>query len=328
MNQPSHPGSTDVTASMPRLPLSVVVPLFNERDNIELLVNAIRAALPEDGGWEIILVDDGSTDGTTGEIRRMAEHDSRVRLIRLARNYGQTTALQAGFDQSSGRVVVSMDGDLQNDPADIPLLVRTLEEGDYDLVAGYRMERRDSARRRFPSAVGNILARAVTGVNIRDTGCTLRAYRRELLQGFVIYSDLHRFIPAVAVSLRGARITEIPVRHQPRMHGRSKYGISRAPRVLSDLLVLLLIRSFRERPLYMFARGTGLCLLAALLSTIPSLLETFEPGGRRSLILPALPLIWLELACFLILMGLVAEVVLRRHRTDRRGATVLVRGIS
>jgi hypothetical protein len=176
--------------------------------------------------------------------------------------------------------------------------------------------------------VANFLARNLTGVDIRDTGCTLRAYRRELLEDFVIHSDMHRFIPAVAVGLRGARITEIPVRHQPRMHGRSKYGISRAPRVLSDLLVLLLIRSFRERPLQMFARGTGLCIIAAAISAIPGVLEALKPGENLSIILPALPLIWLELACFLLLLGLVAEVMLRRHRTEQRGAPVLVRAIS
>jgi len=308
--------------------LSVVVPVFNEASNVAPLVEAIRQALRTDDRWEILLVDDGSTDGTAEEIRLLAAGDDRVRLIRLGRNYGQTIALQAGFDHARGRIVVSIDGDLQNDPADIPRLVRTLEEEDYDLVAGYRMERTDSVRRRLPSAIANFLARILTGVDVRDTGCTLRAYRRELLEGFVIYSDLHRFIPAVAVSLRSARITEIPVRHQPRRHGQSKYGISRVPRVLSDLLVLLLIRSFRERPLQMFARGTGLCVLAALVFAIPGLLEVFNAGKSLGVILLALPLIWLELACFLLLLGLVAEVVLRRHRTERPGSTALVRALS
>lgn len=310
------------------LRLSIVVPLYNERDNVVPLIEATRQALQGERSWEMVLVDDGSTDGTADEIRQIAVRDGRIGLIRLARNYGQTIALQAGFDLSHGEIVVSMDGDLQNDPEDILQLVRTLEDGDYDLVAGYRTDRRESPRRRLPSALGNLLARALTGVNVRDTGCTLRAYRRELLHDFVIYSDLHRFIPAVAVSTRSARITEMPVRHQPRMHGKSKYGFSRAPRVLSDLLVLLLIRSFRERPLQMFARGTGFCLLAAILFAIPGILETLEPGASLSLILPSLPLIWMELAFFLLLLGLVAEVVLRRHRTERRGATVLVRRVS
>jgi glycosyltransferase involved in cell wall biosynthesis len=291
-------------------------------------VDAVRAALSEDAHWELILVDDGSKDGTAEEIRGQASTDSRIRLVRLGRNYGQTIALQAGFDHSVGRIVVSMDGDLQNDPADIPRLVRTLEEEDYDLVAGYRAERRESAIRRFPSAVANFLVRMLTGINIRDTGCTLRAYRRELLEDFVIYSDLHRFIPAVAVSLRSARITEMAVRHQPRMHGQSKYGFSRAPRVLFVLLVILMIRSFRERPLRMFAGAAGLSFVAAVMSIIPAAREALKPGPNLSLILPALPIIWIELACFLLLLGLIAEVMLRGHRTARRGSTVLVRVIS
>ena len=310
------------------LPLSIVVPLYNERENVVPLIEAIRQALGPGGKWEILLVDDGSTDGTADEVRGVAVVDPRVRLIRLARNYGQTIALQAGFDHANGRIVVSIDGDLQNDPADIPRLVRTLEEEDYDLVAGYRMERAESARRRWPSKVANSLVRLLTGVDVRDTGCTLRAYRRELLDDFVIYSDLHRFIPAVAVSLRSARITEMPVRHQPRLHGRSKYGFSRAPRVLSDLLVLLLIRSFRERPLQMFARGTGFCIVAAILFAIPGLVEVLKPGVYQGVILPSLPLIWIELACFLLLLGLIAEVVLRRHRSERPGTMALVRSIS
>jgi dolichol-phosphate mannosyltransferase len=276
----------------------------------------------------LLLVDDGSTDGTIDEIRRQAADDNRIRLIGLARNYGQTTALQAGFDESQGRIIVSMDGDLQNDPADIPRLVSTLEAGDFDLVAGYRKDRQDSAYRLFPSAVANLAVRLLTGVQIRDTGCTLRAYRRDLLRGFVIYSDLHRFLPAIAVGLRSARITEIPVRHQPRRHGRSKYGFSRAPKVMTDLLVLSLLRSFRERPLVMFARGTGLCLVAAVLFAIPAVVEILKPGISPGIILPSLPIIWLEMACFLVLLGLVSEVVLRRHRSDNKGAATLTRGIS
>ncbi len=308
--------------------LSVVVPMFNEERNVAPLVEAVRSALGGDDTWELLLVDDGSTDGTADEGRRLAAGDSRIRMVRLARNYGQTTALKAGFDEARGPILVSMDGDLQNDPADIPRLVRILDEDDYDLVAGFRVERQDSAYRRLPSALANLLMRTLTGVEIRDTGCTLRAYRRELLQGFALYSDMHRFIPAVAAGLRSARITEIPVRHQPRRHGRSKYGFSRVPRVLSDLLVLSLIRSFRERPLNLFARGTGLCFVAAAVSTLPAILETIEPGPSVSMILPALPLVWLNLGCFLLLLGLVSEVMLRRHRSGRRPAPILVRGVS
>ena len=254
--------------------LSIVVPMYNEVSNVAPFVAAVRVVLAGDESWELVLVDDGSTDGTTEQIRRLAGEDPRIRLVRLARNYGQTTALQAGFDHSVGALVVSMDGDLQNDPADIPQLVTTLEQGDYDLVAGYRVNRQDASHRRLPSAVANWLVRMLTGVSIRDSGCTLRAYRRELLNGLYLYSDMHRFLPSVAATIRGGRITEMPVRHYARQRGSSKYGISRAPKVAADLLVLALIRSFRERPLVMFARGSLLSLLAALVFAIPA-----GPGG-------------------------------------------------
>ncbi|MEP7325712.1 MAG: glycosyltransferase family 2 protein [Gemmatimonadota bacterium] len=307
--------------------LSIVVPLFNERDNIEPLVAATKAALGDANDWELILVDDGSTDGTTLEVRRAAREDPRIRLLRLVRNYGQTAALQAGFEHARGAIVVSMDGDLQNDPADIPRLVGVLEQGDFDLVAGYREDRKDPFTRRLSSALGNAVARALTGVSIRDTGCTLRAYRRKLLDGFFLYSDMHRFIPAAAAGLRGARLTEIPVSHAPRRRGTSKYGFSRAPLVLNDLLVLAAIQSFRERPLVMFARGAMIAILAAMLSAIPALVIPLASAGPTSLILPALPFIWLQLAGFLVLLGLIAEVVLRRHRVMYPGTPALVRQV-
>jgi hypothetical protein len=168
----------------------------------------------------------------------------------------------------------------------------------------------------------------LTGVSIRDTGCTLRAYRRELLNGLYLYSDMHRFLPAVAAVIRGARIAEVPVRHYPRMRGTSKYGLSRAPKVAADLLVLTLIRSFRERPLVMFARGSLLSLVAALFFAIPAGLALFNPGTPLGIILPALPLVWFELACYLLLLGLIAEVMLRKHRSSKRAMPVLIRRLS
>jgi glycosyltransferase involved in cell wall biosynthesis len=300
--------------------------MYNERDNVEPLILATRAALAATRDWELILVDDGSDDGTAAEIRRAARDDPRVRLLRLVHNYGQTAALQTGFEHARGDIVVSMDGDLQNDPADIPRLVGVLEQGDFDLVAGYREDRKDPFHRRLSSALGNAMARALTGVSIRDTGCTLRAYRRALFDGLFLYSDMHRFIPAAAAGLRGARLTEIPVAHAPRRRGVTKYGISRAPRVLNDLLVLAVIRSFRERPLLMFARGSAIAVTGALLSILPALIS-WERGVMPGYLLPALPFIWLELAGFLVLLGLIAEVALRRHRLENRATPVLVRQI-
>jgi glycosyltransferase involved in cell wall biosynthesis len=201
--------------------LSVIVPLYDEEASIPPLVEAVRGVLDGYGPWELVLVDDGSTDGTVPTVVRLAAQDTRIRLVRLARNYGQTAAMQAGFDHARGGVVVSMDGDLQNDPQDIPLLVAKLQEG-YDLVAGYRVNRQDKISRRIPSWVANRLIRWITGVPIRDNGCSLKAYRRALLDCLHLYSDMHRFIPAVAASAAGARIAEVPVRHHPRRYGQSK----------------------------------------------------------------------------------------------------------
>src|SRR5262249_38900390 len=204
--------------------LSVVVPLYNEQESLPGLVDAVRSALAGDRAWELVLVDDGSRDGTAAAAEKISAVDSRVRLIRLARNYGQTQAMQAGFDAVRGDVVVSMDGDLQNDPADIPMLVNTLEQG-YDLVAGYRERRQDKGiTPKIPSWVANRLIRAITTVPIRDNGCSLKAYRRDMLDRMHLYSDMHRFLPALAAATAGARITEVPVRHHARRFGQSKYG--------------------------------------------------------------------------------------------------------
>jgi glycosyltransferase involved in cell wall biosynthesis len=208
-----------------RLSLSVVVPLFDEEENVEPLVGAVQDALDIRASWELILVDDGSGDATPEIGARAAEADARVRLVRLARNYGQTAAMQAGFDQARGSVIVTMDGDLQNDPDDIPRLLTKLNEG-YDLVIGYREGRKDRwLTRKVPSWVANRLIGWITGVRIRDNGCSLKAYRRELLERLHLYSDMHRFIPAVAAATAGARIAEIPVRHHSRLRGTSKYGL-------------------------------------------------------------------------------------------------------
>ncbi|MCL7982702.1 MAG: glycosyltransferase family 2 protein, partial [marine benthic group bacterium] len=245
--------------------LSVVVPLFNERENVPHLVRAVREALGEGHDWELLLVDDGSTDGTRVAAESAEQADDRVRLLPLARNYGQTAAMQAGFDHSCGRAVVSMDGDLQNDPADIPALVARLADG-YDLVAGYRVRRQDRLlTRKLPSWAANRVIGRVTGVPIRDNGCSLKAYRRELLERMHLYSDMHRFIPAMAMATAGARVTEMPVRHHARRYGESKYGLSRIWKVTSDLITLRMLSGFRGRPLVMFGVGAlGSSLLSFL----------------------------------------------------------------
>jgi glycosyltransferase involved in cell wall biosynthesis len=296
--------------------ISVVVPLYNEEDSVLPLVDAIDRALTPVCSWELILVDDGSSDHTAGAARQAGEQDGRVRLLRLARNYGQTAAMQAGFDHATADVVVSMDGDLQNDPADIPLLLDMLGTG-YDLVAGYRVRRQDRLfTRKVPSWVANRLIQWVTGVPIRDNGCSLKAYRRSLLQRITLYSDMHRFIPAVAAAA-GARIAEVPVRHHARQFGHSKYGLSRVAKVLADLLTITMIRSFRERPLVMFGVGASLAFLCSLLFVLADLTGKLA-GGMTSVVFSGATLLFLGLVCYLLMLGLVAEALLQtQFDTDR-----------
>lgn len=299
--------------------LSVVVPLFNECENVPHLVGAVRSALGAGQDWELVLVDDGSTDCTCELIESEVRVDARIRLVRLARNYGQTAAMQAAFDRARGEVIVSMDGDLQNDPADIPLLLAKLDEG-FDLVVGYRVHRKDRlVTRKLPSWVANRLIGMITGVHIRDNGCSLKAYRRDLLDRVHLYSDMHRFIPALAVATAGARVAEIPVRHHARQFGESKYGLSRIWKVASDLLALKMLSSFRERPLLMFGLGAlGASTLAVASMALTTL--TFDRGvnapSSYGYVYPSIALVWLSLAFFLLLLGLVAEVVISGGRSS------------
>jgi glycosyltransferase involved in cell wall biosynthesis len=304
-----------VGSDVPHPHLSVVVPLFNEEANVPLLVGAVRDALGGGPSWELLLVDDGSTD-RTADLAETAGSDPRIRTVRLARNYGQTLAMQAGFDQAWGEVVVSMDGDLQNDPRDIPRLVATLESG-YDLVAGYREHRQDKVvTRKLPSWVANRIILALTGVQIRDNGCSLKAYRRATLERMHLYSDMHRFLPAFAAATAGARITEIPVQHHPRRFGESKYGLSRIFKLLADLLTLTMIAWFRERPLALFGlpAAVAFSLGVGFLGWSAMAMGRFREEIANAYVLPAAALLWLLLACYLLMLGLLGEVALRRTR--------------
>jgi glycosyltransferase involved in cell wall biosynthesis len=303
---------------VPDVQLSIVVPLYNEAESVGPLVEAVRGALEGHPSWELVLVDDGSRDRTAEIATDLAAVDPRIRLVRLARNYGQTPAMQAGFDEARGRVVVSMDGDLQNDPLDIPKVVAKLEEG-YDLVAGYRERRQDKLlTRKVPSWIANRIIRRITGVNIRDNGCSLKGYRRELLDRMHLYSDMHRFIPAVAAATAGARISEIPVRHHARRFGQSKYGLSRIAKVLADLLTITMIRSFRERPLALFAAGAAAAGAIAVVFGLAAFGIMLRSGvtPERMIVLPGAALLWLGLAVYLLMLGLVGEIALRESRAD------------
>ena len=303
--------------------LSIVVPLFNEVGNVEPLVARVRDAMRSQPSWELLLVDDGSTDGTAERIDAFGNDDPRIRPVHLARNYGQTAAMQAGFDQARGRVVVSMDGDLQNDPVDIPRLVAKLDEG-FDLVTGYRENRQDPLlTRKVPSWIANRIIGWLTHVPIRDNGCSLKAYRAELIQRLHLYSDMHRFIPAVAVATAGARIAEIPVRHHARQHGASKYGLSRTWKVLSDLLVIKTIRSFRERPLILFGVVALVSLVGSGVFGVRSIITAVD-FGRDALVFPSITALLLGLSVYLVMLGLLAESALSQIRRRAPSLSPLV----
>ncbi len=311
---PSH------AANVPAL--SIVVPMYNEEESVALLVDAVRTALEGQPSWELVLVDDGSRDGTVRIAESLAAGDARIVVLQLARNYGQTPAMQAGFDRASGRVVVSMDGDLQNDPRDIPMLVAKLEEG-YDLVAGYRMKRQDKVvSRKIPSWVANRIIVRLTGVHIRDNGCSLKAYRRTLLDQLHLYSDMHRFLPALAAATANARIAEVPVRHHARRFGVSKYGLSRVAKLLADLLTIRMIAAFRESPLAMFGLGAlvsgaiAMVFLAAWLISFGQRAASAGLAPMNDYVLPGSALLCISLAIFLTMLGLIAEEALHKVRAE------------
>lgn len=246
--------------------LSVVVPVCNERENLWPLYQQLAAVLPSMGrAWEIVFVDDGSTDGSTGQLRLLAERDPHVRVVVFRRNFGQTAALLAGIQHAGGAIIVTLDGDLQNDPLDIPTLVEKLEEG-YDLVHGWRKQRQDGWwTRTLPSRIANWLIARVTGFPIHDLGCTLKAMRREIAQELELYGEMHRFIPILAHA-RGARCAEVVTRHHPRRHGRTKYGLSRTVRVLLDLFTVKYMLDYFASPMKLLGRIGLACLALALLA--------------------------------------------------------------
>jgi len=246
--------------------LSVVIPIYYEEENIRPLYDAVTTALEPTGlSYEIITVDDGSGDGSFAALKELALTDKRLRIIRFRRNFGQTAAMAAGFEAARGAVIIPMDGDLQNDPADIPPLLAKIEEG-VDVVSGWRKDRQDAfLSRTLPSRIANGLISRMTGVHLHDYGCTLKAYRREVLEGIGLYGEMHRFVPALA-SRVGAKVIELPVRHHPRLHGQSKYGISRTMRVVLDLITVRFLLSYATKPIQLFGKWGIYALLLSMLT--------------------------------------------------------------
>ena len=243
--------------------ISVVIPIFNEEENINKLSQSITKAL-SDIDYEVLFINDGSTDNSENEIVKLSSTDPKIKLINLRRNYGQTAAMQAGFDQSKGTIVIPMDGDLQNDPKDIPKLIEKINEG-YDVVSGWRKIRSDKKLTRIlPSKIANMIISKISGIHLHDYGCTLKAYRKEILEDIKLYGEMHRFIPIYA-SWEGAKVTEIPVNHHPRIAGKTKYGLSRIPRVILDLLVIRFFDKSLDRPIHLFGQFGLLMFLIAFL---------------------------------------------------------------
>lgn len=256
--------------------ISVVVPLKDEKENVRPLFERVRESLGS-RTWELILVDDGSTDGTFTELEAVAAADARVRVVRLRRNFGQSAATQAGLDAATGDVIVTMDGDLQNDPADIPRLVEKLEDG-YDAVLGQRLKRQDKLLlRKVPSLTANWLIRKVLDVPFKDFGCTLRAMRHEVTRDLVLYGEMHRFITALVIQ-QGAKVTQLPVRHHPRTAGKSKYNLTRTVRVLLDLMTVKFQGSYQTRPMHLFGSVGLACLFLGFVGVAASAIMKYTTG--------------------------------------------------
>jgi len=303
--------------------LSLIVPAYNEEDNVRPLYDAIMAVVRSLGRRvEVIFVDDGSTDRTFERLSDLVEIDRRVRVIKLRRNHGQTTAMVAGIDHARGDILITMDADLQNDPADIPDLVAKIDEG-YDLVVGWRRNRHDKwLSRRLPSVIANRLIAKVTGVDVKDNGCTLKAFRADLIKNVPLYSEMHRFIPALT-SIAGCRLAEIEVRHHPRRFGRSKYGLSRIYRVCLDLITVQTLLVFARRPLFCFAGSAAVALMISLICLSEAVNLAFEVE-TSAVVFMGVSILSGSLAIFLGFLGVIASVTHERF-WDRAGGRGPVR---
>ena len=311
-----------------RIDLSIVIPSLNERDSLQPLHTQLTVVLSKlDRTYEIIWVDDGSTDGSFAILKGLHERHERVRVIRLRRNFGQTAAFSAGFDFARGDVIITMDGDLQNDPADIPKLLEKIDEG-YDIVSGWRTHRQHPfLTRRLPSRIVNFLISKVTGVELHDYGCSLKAYRRDVVKNVRLYGELHRFIPALA-SWMGIHVTEVPVNHAPRRFGRSKYGLRRAVKVILDLFTVKFLLDYATRPIQIFGLLGMFCLtMGTALGIYLGTIRLFfgQPLSDRPLLLLAILL--MVLGVQLITMGLLGELVVRTYHETQGKPIYMVKEV-
>lgn len=306
--------------------VSVIVPLYNERENLDQLHEEISAAMaPLNKEYEIIFVDDGSTDGSDELISRLVQKDKKAKLVQFTRNFGQTAAMAAGFEHARGKIYVTIDADNQNVPADIPVLLKKMEEG-FDVVSGWRKERKDKfLTRRLPSKAANPVISWLTGVKLNDYGCTLKAYKAEFIDSIDLYGEMHRFIPAYA-AMAGAKITEIEVSHRPRTRGKTKYNLSRTFKVLMDLLTVKFLSTYATKPGYLFGGiGSLLCILG-LLSAAEVIVEKYSVGTwahKNPFLLLAVFLF--SLGVQMILIGFIAELLARTYHESQGKKIYLVR---
>lgn len=308
--------------------LSVVIPIYNEEENINLLYDELKGVLKTiDHAHEIIFVDDGSSDTSLMVLEKVQQQDENVVVVSFRRNFGQTAAMSAGFDYATGDVIVTMDGDMQNDPHDIPVFLAKMDEG-YDLVSGWRFERKDPfISRRLPSMIANKIISVVTGVHLHDYGCTLKTFRKEITQGIQLYGEMHRFIPAIASGV-GGEIAEVKANHRPRRFGTSKYGISRTLRVILDLMTVKFLLSYSTRPIQVFGMlgivSGGIGFLMALIMTFQRFF--FEiPLANRPLLLLAVLLIFMGMQ--FISMGLLGELQARTYHESQNKPIYVVRKV-
>ena len=310
--------------------LSLVIPVYNEAENLDLLHKAIQGALDDlpHVQWEVVYVDDGSQDDSTQILESLAEQDpNHIIVVEFRRNFGQTAAIAAGIDHARGDVIILMDADLQNDPADIPMMIEKLDQG-YDVVSGWRVNRRDKfLTRRLPSQTANWLISTVTGVHLHDYGCTLKAYRREVLSDFRLYGEMHRFIPAYASSV-GAKIIEVPVQHHSRKYGKSKYGLMRTLKVILDLFTVKFLISYSNKPIYLFGGvGLGLMLISGITWLFLMIRRLWFKISVFDSPLFQVSTMLMILGVQSILMGLIAELLVRTYHESQQKPTYTVRRV-
>jgi len=307
-----------VVPSAAPIAITVTIPIFNEEGNVPILYERLCAALERSGhSWEVVLVDDGSTDASATLLDALAARDPRIVVVHLRRNYGQTAAFMAGLDHARGEIVVPMDGDLQNDPDDIVKLLAKLEEG-YDVVSGWRKDRKDNAiKRNLPSRLANSLISRVSGVHLHDYGCSLKAYKRDVLDGVKLYGEMHRFVPIYA-AWNGARVTEMEVTHHPRLHGVSKYGLERVIKVVLDLIVVKFLFRYSSKPIYVFGGFGFLSILFGAIAGCWALgLKIFAGTSLIQTPLPLLSVFLGAVGVLSILMGLLAEMLNRTYHESQ-----------